>query len=93
MGYGPLPALPAGPPRTYSAVWSLRCLVKQQLEINSNILEKEVISTILERDFLRLDAWFHWFKTTQIGKDPISYFWHGRDNVTDWELKDRKSVV
>lgn len=52
-------------------------------------LEKEVISTFLERAFPRLDAWFHWFNTTQTGKDPISFFWHGRDNVTDRELNPK----
>lgn len=47
------------------------------------------ISTFLEHAFIRLDAWFKWFNISQSGKDPDSYFWHGRDNVTIRELNPK----
>lgn len=43
----------------------------------------------LKRSFPRLQAWFNWFNTTQIGKAPGSYFWHGRDSKTDRELNPK----
>ncbi|GLJ14104.1 hypothetical protein SUGI_0226180 [Cryptomeria japonica] len=52
-------------------------------------LEKENIMAFLERAWPRLDVWFHWFNTTQTGKYPSSYFWHGRDNATDRELNPK----
>ncbi|KAH7297342.1 hypothetical protein KP509_26G066000 [Ceratopteris richardii] len=40
----------------------------------------------LEASFPRLQAWYNWFNSTQVGKLPGSYFWHGRDANTDREL-------
>ncbi|KAL3702226.1 hypothetical protein R1sor_020248 [Riccia sorocarpa] len=36
--------------------------------------------------FPRLQAWFNWFNTTQTGKEPGTYYWHGRDSKTIREL-------
>ncbi|KAK9276690.1 hypothetical protein L1049_006226 [Liquidambar formosana] len=47
------------------------------------------ISSFLERAFVRLEAWFQWFNTTQSGKEMSSYFWHGRDNATIRELNPK----
>ncbi|CAA6668399.1 unnamed protein product [Spirodela intermedia] len=47
------------------------------------------ISAFLERAFVRLEAWTRWFNKTQSGKDPYSYYWHGRDNVTTRELNPK----
>ncbi|XP_074343124.1 uncharacterized protein LOC141680949 [Apium graveolens] len=47
---------------------------------------KKQISSFLERAFVRLNAWFQWFNTTQSGKDESSYYWHGRDNTTIRQL-------
>ncbi|KAG6426732.1 hypothetical protein SASPL_110961 [Salvia splendens] len=47
------------------------------------------ISTFLRRAFVRLNAWYKWFNTTQSGKDVGTYFWHGRDNVTQRELNPK----
>ncbi|KAL9686728.1 hypothetical protein QQ045_031121 [Rhodiola kirilowii] len=49
---------------------------------------KEIIS-FLDRAFVRLDAWFQWFNTTQSGKVKGSYYWHGRDNKTNRELNPK----
>ncbi|KAL2903641.1 Mannosyl-oligosaccharide glucosidase GCS1 [Bienertia sinuspersici] len=51
--------------------------------------ESSEISSFLEHASIRLDAWFKWFNTSQLGKDPDSYFWHGRDNITIRELNPK----
>ncbi|KAG2706653.1 hypothetical protein I3760_05G113800 [Carya illinoinensis] len=51
--------------------------------------ESEEISSFLERAFVRLEAWFQWFNTTQLGKDRSSYYWHGRDSTTTRELNPK----
>ncbi|KAF2286506.1 hypothetical protein GH714_017432 [Hevea brasiliensis] len=51
--------------------------------------ESNKIISFLERAFVRLDAWFQWFNTTQSGKEIGSYFWHGRDNSTTRELNPK----
>ncbi|KNA17577.1 hypothetical protein SOVF_078130 [Spinacia oleracea] len=51
--------------------------------------ESSEISSFLEHAYIRLDAWFKWFNTSQSGKDPDSYFWHGRNNVTNRELNPK----
>ncbi|KAF5746454.1 mannosyl-oligosaccharide glucosidase GCS1 [Tripterygium wilfordii] len=49
---------------------------------------KDIIS-FLDRAFVRLEGWFHWFNITQSGKQMGSYFWHGRDNMTTRELNPK----
>ncbi|CAM6126690.1 unnamed protein product [Calypogeia fissa] len=39
--------------------------------------------------FPRLEVWFNWFLTSQTGKEPDSYYWHGRDAETDVELNPK----
>ncbi|XP_022151803.1 mannosyl-oligosaccharide glucosidase GCS1-like [Momordica charantia] len=48
--------------------------------------ESSKISSFLERAFVRLEAWFQWFNTTQPGKEESSYYWHGRDSSPIREL-------
>ncbi|CAE5958617.1 unnamed protein product [Arabidopsis arenosa] len=48
--------------------------------------ERDEVLSFLDRAFVRLDAWFKWFNTSQIGKEKGSYYWHGRDNITNKEL-------
>ncbi|KAL9328876.1 hypothetical protein ACSQ67_003879 [Phaseolus vulgaris] len=52
-------------------------------------MDKTDISVFLERAFVRLEAWFQWFHTTQSGKQMSSYYWHGRDNSTIYELNPK----
>ncbi|CAN8304148.1 unnamed protein product [Cochlearia groenlandica] len=51
-----------------------------------NKTERDEIMPFLERAFVRLDAWFQWFNTSQIGKEMGSYYWHGRDSLSAREL-------
>ncbi|KAJ8439154.1 hypothetical protein Cgig2_027080 [Carnegiea gigantea] len=51
--------------------------------------ESSEISSFLDNAFTRLDAWFKWFNTSQLGRVPSSYFWHGRDNLTTRELNPK----
>ncbi|PQQ16299.1 mannosyl-oligosaccharide glucosidase GCS1 [Prunus yedoensis var. nudiflora] len=60
------------------------------LKINKfTAAETDVISSFLERAFVRLEAWFQWFNTTQSGKEVGSYYWHGRDHTTTRELNPK----
>ncbi|WMV29125.1 hypothetical protein MTR67_022510 [Solanum verrucosum] len=51
--------------------------------------EARDISVFLDRAFVRLEAWFKWFNTTQAGKEMGSYYWHGRDTATTRELNPK----
>nr|KYP52955.1 Mannosyl-oligosaccharide glucosidase [Cajanus cajan] len=55
--------------------------------------DKTEISLFLERAFVRLEAWFQWFNTTQSGKQMSSYYWHGRDNKTILELNPKARQI
>ncbi|KAK8472312.1 hypothetical protein PHAVU_002G174901 [Phaseolus vulgaris] len=56
-------------------------------------MDKTDISVFLERAFVRLEAWFQWFHTTQSGKQMSSYYWHGRDNSTIYELNPKTNAM
>nr|CAD7573367.1 unnamed protein product [Timema californicum] len=43
----------------------------------------------LERLYPRLQAWFDWFNTTQIGEESGTYRWRGRDGTTNRELNPK----
>ncbi|CAH8299264.1 unnamed protein product [Eruca vesicaria subsp. sativa] len=45
--------------------------------------ERDQILSFLDLAFVRLDAWFQWFNTSQKGKEIGSYYWHGRDSLTN----------
>ncbi|RDX71340.1 Mannosyl-oligosaccharide glucosidase GCS1, partial [Mucuna pruriens] len=66
---------------------------KKKLEKDKNNeftpMDKTEITLFLERAFVRLEAWFQWFNTTQSGKQMISYYWHGRNNRTILELNPK----
>ncbi|KAL6188201.1 hypothetical protein ACLB2K_039594 [Fragaria x ananassa] len=44
------------------------------------------ISSFLKQAYVRLEAWFQWFNTTQSGKEIGTYYWHGRDQTTTQQL-------
>ncbi|KAM2334179.1 hypothetical protein ACFXTH_011763 [Malus domestica] len=68
---------------------ALRDLV-HGLKINKfTAAESDAISSFVERAFVRLEAWFQWFNTTQSGKEVGSYYWHGRDSTTNRELNPK----
>ncbi|KAF1001540.1 hypothetical protein AG4045_017699, partial [Apium graveolens] len=66
-------------------MWVILLLVHKLSCVCVCTSEKQ-ISSFLERAFVRLNAWFQWFNTTQSGKDESSYYWHGRDNTTIRQL-------
>lgn len=51
--------------------------------------DAEKISSFLERAYIRLNAWFQWFNSTQSGKYEGTFYWHGRDNITTKELNPK----
>ncbi|KAL6983885.1 ADP-ribosylation factor GTPase-activating protein gcs1, partial [Sarracenia purpurea var. burkii] len=74
------------PPTLFLVLRDLVCGVKRN---KFTVTERDQISSFLERAFVRLEAWFQWFNTTQSGKDMSSYYWHGRDNATTRELNPK----
>lgn len=44
---------------------------------------------LLEKLYPRLQAWFTWFNTTQIGDMPGTYRWRGRNSTTNRELNPK----
>ncbi|KAL5550400.1 hypothetical protein UlMin_000576 [Ulmus minor] len=74
------------PPTLFLA---LQAIVHDLKENKFNSAESNEISSFLERSFVRLEAWFQWFNTTQSGKEFSSYYWHGRDNSTSRELNPK----
>ncbi|XVF02716.1 hypothetical protein REPUB_Repub04eG0198300 [Reevesia pubescens] len=67
----------------------LRDLVNGIKKNKFTATESNEIISFLQQAFVRLEAWFQWFNTTQSGKDIGSYYWHGRDNSTIRELNPK----
>ncbi|KAL9248511.1 Mannosyl-oligosaccharide glucosidase GCS1-like protein [Drosera capensis] len=67
----------------------LHDLVSSMKRNKFTVSENNEISSFLDQAFVRLDAWFKWFNTSQSGKIANSYFWHGRDNSTVRELNPK----
>ncbi|XP_052204412.1 mannosyl-oligosaccharide glucosidase GCS1-like isoform X2 [Diospyros lotus] len=74
------------PPTLFLVLRDLVCATKRN---KFTATERDQISSFLDLAFIRLEAWFQWFNTTQSGKDMGSYFWHGRDNSTTRELNPK----
>lgn len=54
--------------------------------------EKEILDKrfqFLDKLYPRLQTWFNWFNTTQIGDIPSTYRWRGRDGTTNKELNPK----
>ncbi|XP_039018132.1 mannosyl-oligosaccharide glucosidase GCS1-like [Hibiscus syriacus] len=67
----------------------LRDLVNGVKKKKFTASENNEIISFLQQAFVRLEAWFQWYNTTQSGKDIGSYYWHGRDNSTIRELNPK----
>ncbi|XP_016568329.2 mannosyl-oligosaccharide glucosidase GCS1 [Capsicum annuum] len=68
---------------------TLRDLISKLKKEKFAATETRDISVFLDRAFVRLEAWFKWFNTTQAGKERGSYYWHGRDTSTTRELNPK----
>ncbi|KAK9120064.1 hypothetical protein Scep_018157 [Stephania cephalantha] len=67
----------------------LHDLVRRTKRNEFSASETSEILSFLDRAFIRLEAWFQWFNTTQAGKDKSSFYWHGRDSTTTRELNPK----
>ncbi|KAL2547190.1 Mannosyl-oligosaccharide glucosidase GCS1 [Forsythia ovata] len=74
------------PPTFFLILRDLMCSIKKN---QFAATERNEISIFLDRAFIRLEAWFNWFNTTQSGNIASSYFWHGRENTTTRELNPK----
>eukprot|EP00250_Pteridium_aquilinum_P016497 c23131_g1_i1 orf=429-2942(-) len=75
----------ANPPTLFLAIEDYLSTLSE--ESASSLGEDDRV--FLESSFPRLQAWFNWFNTSQVGKVPGSYFWHGRNGDTDRELNPK----
>lgn len=67
----------------------LRDLVHGLKKNKFTAAESDEISSFLKQAYVRLEAWFQWFNTTQSGKETGTYYWHGRDHTTARELNPK----
>nr|POE51408.1 isoform 2 of mannosyl-oligosaccharide glucosidase gcs1 [Quercus suber] len=70
-------------------ILALRDIVHSLKRNKFTSTESKEISSFLERAYVRLEAWFQYFNTTQSGKEMSSYYWHGRDVTTTRELNPK----
>ncbi|XP_078588118.1 mannosyl-oligosaccharide glucosidase-like [Branchiostoma floridae x Branchiostoma japonicum] len=61
----------ANPPTLFLPIQSL------MKDLASNRSEGDIL--LLKRMFPRLKTWYNWFNTSQLGNEPSSYRWRGRD--------------
>ncbi|GBG60662.1 hypothetical protein CBR_g11887 [Chara braunii] len=79
----------ANPPTLFLPIQELAKQLASSDTLAAEEGEREAVRTFLKRSFPRLQSWFHWFNTSQIGQLPGSYFWHGRDANTNSELNPK----
>jgi mannosyl-oligosaccharide glucosidase len=76
----------ANPPTLFMVLDKLVASYKEEKALGKHNEEDELF---FKRAFPRLEVWFRWFNTSQIGKVGSSYYWHGRDAETDRELNPK----
>ena len=74
----------ANPPTLFLAIQSI--LAYERKEHNKISKETEIF---LRKAFGRLQAWFKWYNSTQVGNVPSTYRWRGRDAKTNLELNPK----
>ena len=74
----------ANPPTLFLAIQSI--LASERKEHGKISKETEIF---LRKSFGRLQAWFKWYNTTQVGTAPSTYRWRGRDANTNLELNPK----
>ncbi|KAH8932306.1 hypothetical protein BDL97_19G064400 [Sphagnum fallax] len=76
----------ANPPTLFMVLDKLVASYKEEKALGKHNEEDELF---FKCAFPRLEVWFRWFNTSQIGKVGSSYYWHGRDAETDRELNPK----
>ena len=74
----------ANPPTLFLAIQSILAYEKKE---HGNISKTTEI--FLRKSFGRLQTWFKWYNSTQVGSSPSSYRWRGRDAKTNRELNPK----
>ncbi|XP_063074376.1 mannosyl-oligosaccharide glucosidase [Engraulis encrasicolus] len=69
----------ANPPTLFLALQEL----VEQLTAQPNAPSTQGTLPFLRRLYPRLQTWFEWYNTTQVGPKPNSYRWRGRDKDTN----------
>jgi len=47
----------------------------------------------LKRIYPKLKVWFNWYNTTQIGDQPFTYRWRGRNETIQTELNPKVIII
>lgn len=74
----------ANPPTFFLA---LKSIIADMKESRKGMTESE--REVLAKMFPKLQAWYNWFNTTQVGPVPGSYRWRGRNFNSDSELNPK----
>lgn len=74
----------ANPPTFFLTI---ETLIQQEKKEHGHVTPETV--AFLRNTFVRLDKWFQWYNTTQLGPIPGAYRWHGRDAKTDREYNPK----
>ena len=74
----------ANPPTFFLAIESL---IENDRKLHGDISSK--LRSYLKHIYPRLKIWFNWYNTTQLGKEPATYRWHGRDSKSSRELNPK----
>ena len=74
----------ANPPTLFLAI---QAILKYEHKEHGNVSKETEV--FLRKSFGRLQAWFKWYNTTQVGQAPSSYRWRGRDAKAIRELNPK----
>ncbi|XP_065121544.1 mannosyl-oligosaccharide glucosidase [Paramisgurnus dabryanus] len=75
----------ANPPTLFLVLQKL----VEELEAKPDTLSSQTMLPVLRRLYPRLQTWFEWFNTTQVGPVANSYRWRGRDKDTNLYLNPK----
>lgn len=77
----------ANPPTLYLPLHSVIRRIDQHRHSNPAAAAQDL--AYLNHIFARLEHWYAWFNTTQIGPKPYSYRWRGRQSDNQLELNPK----
>ncbi|KAF5826933.1 glycoside hydrolase [Dunaliella salina] len=76
----------ANPPSLFLPIANMAHQLQQE---QGEAEELAAIKAFVSAAWPRLEAWYTWFNTSQAGKEPTSYRWHGRNATTQLELNPK----